>query len=285
MKQAILVTAYKNLQSLERLVLCFDNEFDFYIHIDKKCKERIPVFNRDGIYVVKRYRIQWGSEKHLWAIIDLFKMSCSNGPYAYYHLITASDYPTKPLCEFKSFFSEQNDKIYVDYHQLPWENWVGEGGLERIKYFWFGNQWHDIRTNKMTFTKFLLKIQRKLHFSRSLNVYPRWYGGLTYFSVPQDAAETIVSLPWRKVRRMTRFTHIAEEVFLQTVLVNTFPPERMVDNPLRYTVWKITDKGPKVLTMDDFENVIQSGAFFARKIEEPVSLSLMNQLDAYCQFH
>ena len=61
MKQAILVTAYKNLQSLERLVLCFDNEFDFYIHIDKKCKERIPVFNRDGIYVVKRYRIQWGS--------------------------------------------------------------------------------------------------------------------------------------------------------------------------------------------------------------------------------
>ena len=285
MKQAILVTAYKNLQSLGRLISCFDEDFDFYIHIDKKCKEKMPALGGAHVYTVRKYNIQWGSERHLWAIIELFKLSCLNGPYSYFHVITASDYPVKPLGEFKSFFSDWNDKIYLDYHQLPWNAWIGEGGFERIKYFWVGNQWYDFRTHKMTLTKTLLKIQRKIHFSRNMGVFPQWYGGLSYFSVPHDAAEAIASLPWRKVRLRTRFTHVAEEVFLQTMLVNEFPSERLVNNPLRYTVWEGMESGPRVLAENDFENVVRSGAFFARKTEEPVSKSLMDQLDAYCRFH
>lgn len=284
LKQAVLITAYRNLQSLRRLISCFDEDFDFFIHIDRKCKEESPTFARDGVYIVSKYNIQWGSEKHLWAIIDLFKRACLGGHYAYYHLITASDYPTKPLCEFKSFFSEQNDKIYVDYHQLPWENWVGEGGLERIKYYWLGNQWLDSRTNKMRLMKLLLKIQRKVRFSRNISFYPQWYGGLSYFSVPHDAALAIAKMPWSKVKRMTRFTHIAEEIYLQTVLVNTFPSERLVNNPLRYTVWQGSASGPELLTEKNYDDIIQSDAFFARKVEEPVSGPLMKQLDAYCKY-
>lgn len=284
MKQAILVTAYKNLQSLERLISCFDEDFDFYIHIDKKCKEQVPAFDGAHVHAIRRYSIQWGSERHLWAIMELFRLSCSNGPYSYYHVITASDYPVKPLGEFKSFFSDRNDKIYVDFHQLPWSAWVGEGGLERVKYYWMGNQWCDFRTHKMTLTKKLLKIQRKMHFSRGMSMFPAWYGGLSYFSVPNDAAMAIASLPWRKVRRRTRFTHIAEEVFLQTMLVNTFPSERLVSNPLRYTVWEGLANGPRVLTEADFENLIQSGAFFARKVDPVDSATLMNRIDALCGF-
>ena len=58
-----------------------------------------------------------------------------------------------------------------------------------------------------------------------------------------------------------------------------------MNNPLRYTVWEDLANGPRVLTEADFENVIHGSAFFARKIEEPVSKSMMDQLDAYCQFH
>ena len=136
----------------------------------------------------------------------------------------------------------------------------------------------------MTLTKKLLKIQRKLHFSRDMSMFPAWYGGLSYFSVPHDAAKAIVSLPWRKVMRRTRFTHIAEEVFLQTMLVNTFPSERLVNNPLRYTVWEGLANGPRVLAEADFENVIQSGAFFARKVDPVDSATLMNRIDALCGF-
>lgn len=285
MKQAILVTAYRDLQSLVRLVSCFDEDFDFYIHIDKKCMEEMPDISGVQVHTIRRYSVHWGSEKHLWAIMELFRMACLNGPYSYYHIITASDYPVRPIGEFKSFFSDQNDKVYVDFHQLPWGNWIGEGGLERIKYYWIGNQWFDFRTHKMTLTKKLLKIQRKMHFSRNMDAWPQWYGGLSYFSVPHDAAESIATLPWRKVRRRTRFTHIAEEVFLQTMLVNTFPPERLVNNPLRYTVWEGGASGPKVLTEDSFDSIVESGHYFARKFDPVVSAVLMERIDKHCGFH
>lgn len=285
MKQAILITAYKNLHSLQRLVSCFDNDFDFYIHIDKKCNEKVPSFSGSNVHVISKYRVQWGSEKHFWAMMALIKLSCQNGPYAYYHTITASDYPIKTLQEFKSFFSASNDRIYLDFHRLPWERWTAEGGLERVKYYWIGNQWFDSRAKNLSLMKKLLKIQRKAHFSRDLSAFSQWYGGLSYFSIPHDVAMAVAALSWREIKRTTRFTHAVEEIYLQTVLVNRFPMERLVNNPLRYTVWGDFSCGPNVLTDADYENMVSSDAFFARKMEEPVSSRLMEKVDRDCQFH
>ncbi len=36
MKQGILITAYKNVNHLKKLINCFDDDFYYYIHIDKK---------------------------------------------------------------------------------------------------------------------------------------------------------------------------------------------------------------------------------------------------------
>ena len=285
MKQAILITAYKDLQSLQRLVSCFDNDFEFYIHIDKNCKEDIPCFNGKNVHIIRRYHIQWGSERHLWAMIELFKKACQDGPYAYYHTITASDYPIRPVRDFKSFFTETNDKIYLDFHQLPWEKWTAEGGWERVKYYWVGNQWLDSRLKKMFFMKKLLKIQRKTRFSRDLTHYSQWYGGLSYFSIPHDAAMVVASLSWKEIKKTTRFTHAAEEIYLQTVLVNRFFSERLVNNPLRYTVWCDSSCSPKVLMDGDYEKMIGSGAFFARKMDKVASGQLMEKIDKDCQFH
>lgn len=43
MKQAILITAYKNYHHLEEIIAFFDDDFEIYIHIDRKSIGFIPL--------------------------------------------------------------------------------------------------------------------------------------------------------------------------------------------------------------------------------------------------
>ncbi|KAA6348118.1 hypothetical protein EZS27_004467 [termite gut metagenome] len=106
MKQAILITAYKNLDFISNIIEHFDEYFDFYIHIDKKCKEDSSIFDKyNQVYVFKQYRIQWGGLNHCKAIFLLMSKAFEKR-YGFYHLITGSDYPIKSLNEFKTFFEK-----------------------------------------------------------------------------------------------------------------------------------------------------------------------------------
>ncbi len=53
--------------------------------------------------------------------------------------------------------------------------------------------------------------------------------------------------------------------------------EKVVNNNLRYIDWVARNgNNPAVLDETDFEKVMDSNAFFARKFEYPVSEKLMN---------
>ena len=278
MKQAILITAYKDLSFLQRIVSCFDEDFDFYIHIDKKCKEPNPVFECGHVIVLKKYRIEWGSERHLWAMFDLLEMACKKGGYSYYHIITGSDYPIKALSEFKSFFSGENRKSYIEYHLLPRESWGTEGGLERIKYFWVGNQWFDSRRSGGAM-RWFLKLQRKLGFRRSLSAFDRWYGGGGYCSLSSEGADCIFSYGRRRLHRRSLFTHCTEEIFFQTILLNVLGEGRVCNDALHLSIWEGDAASPKVLDESDFEAIEKSNCFFARKVNLEHSLPLLQRID------
>lgn len=278
MKQAILITAYKDLSFLQRIVSCFDEDFDFYIHIDKKCKEPNPVFECDHVVVLKKYRIEWGSERHLWAMFDLLGMAYKKGGYSYYHIITGSDYPIKALSEFKSFFSEGNRKSYIEYHLLPRESWGTEGGFERIRYYWIGNQWLDLRRLGKA-TRWLLKLQRKLGFSRNLSAFGQWYGGGGYCSLSDKGVDCICSFGRKRLHRLSLYTHCAEEIFFQTILLNSPDRSQVCEDSLHLSVWEKDAASPKVLDESDFETIAKSNCFFARKVDAAHSSLLLQRID------
>lgn len=72
--QAILITAYKNFDYLCSLAENLVDNFDVYIHIDKKSKERKSIIEKlqlMGCYAVSSYSINWGSFNHIRAVIKL----------------------------------------------------------------------------------------------------------------------------------------------------------------------------------------------------------------------
>lgn len=75
-------------------------------------------------------------------------------------------------------------------------------------------------------------------------------------------------------------TYCPEELYFQTVLMNSPHAGRVVNDNLRYILWeKRHGSLPAVLDESDFEPLKASGALFARKLSSPVSSGLMALLD------
>jgi hypothetical protein len=131
MKQALLITAYKDLPFLSLLLDYFDEDFDFYIHIDRKCKENDTFLKKDPrVHIYKKYQIEWGGSNHIFAIVLLIQEACKTQKYGYFHLITGSDLPVKPLSVFKQFFEEHRQDNFIEYFKLPQLNWGYDGGYK-----------------------------------------------------------------------------------------------------------------------------------------------------------
>ena len=282
MKQAVLITAYCQLAFLKEIIGFFDDGFDFYIHVDTKTPQGdLSFLEQPNVKLYSKYRIQWGSVEHLRAIVFLMNEAWKNGDYSYYHLITGSDFPVKSLAEFKSFFGEKNNKNYMEWYELPRASWVMEGGLERVKYYWMGNAWFDIRGKVGTYTYKLLKLQRKLGIERKfVRMFPKLYGGGGYWSLTSEAVDyTLQTIESKRLMKFMRHTHCAEELLFQTVLLNADGRFSIVNDSIRYSKWEGNAKSPKVLDESDFDDIIASGCFFARKFDMNKSKLLLGKLE------
>ncbi|MDD4489405.1 MAG: beta-1,6-N-acetylglucosaminyltransferase [Paludibacter sp.] len=280
MKQAILITAYKDLDFLSEIISYFDDDFYFFIHIDKKCKEDTSGLNHfNQVYVYHNYHIEWGGSNHLMAILLLIREAYKKHEYEYFHLITGSDFPVKPLSAFKDFFEKHQNENFMEYFPLPRDSWGEDGGLKRIRYYWFGLNWVDVRGRFWELIRLSLRIQKKLKINRKFRYFngKLWAGG-TYWSLSEHAIETFIRFVDENPRyiRRFRFTSIGEEIFLQTVLLNLGMP--VTNNYLRYIDWGEDGANPVMLSEKDYDRVMASDCFFARKFDKIKSAKLINKI-------
>lgn len=96
MKQAILITVYKNFNHLKELIEFFDSNFELYIHIDKKSKilenELASLRGYDIVMLVEqKYKVNWGGFNDLKSILYLEQEALKNHENIYFHLINGHD--------------------------------------------------------------------------------------------------------------------------------------------------------------------------------------------------
>ena len=278
MKQALLITSYKDFEQLIDLIKQFDYNFNIYLHIDKKSelnkdiyKELLSISNVK--YISRKYRINWGGINHLKAIILLSKKALINKDNKYFHLITGQDFPIKPNDYFKNLlFNNCNKNInYLDISKLPKSGWAKEnGGMDRIEYYCL----YDLFNAKTSFgNKWILRIiniQRKLNIKRSINFSKQLYGGSTYWTLYYDTLQYVIDFTKKNPIFLNRFrfTFCAEEIYFQTIIMNSEFANHVFNDNLRYIDWETGRGGfPAFLDENDYEILINSDKLFARKIE------------------
>lgn len=64
MRHAILMTAYKQPEQINRWIDNYAHLFDFYIHIDLKSSVKPnDIHVKDNVYILKKYKVNWGGGK------------------------------------------------------------------------------------------------------------------------------------------------------------------------------------------------------------------------------
>lgn len=284
MKQAYLITAYKDFDSLYELAEIFTRTGYVYIHIDQKSKtitdEDMEKLNRlPGCQAIRRYRIVWGGFQHVLAIRELMLRALLNEDVSYMHLLTGEDFPLVPVEELDAMFLD-NKQIYMSY--IPPEK-LPETVTVRYRYYnWFRDK--NVK-NKVLWQLQHMTVQlQKLAgvCRKGIGEFTRIYKGLVYISMPREAALDVTGYLskheefWDDLMKC----QVPEEFFFQTLFMNDEKwAKAVVDRELRYMDWSRGDgSSPAYLDDSDYERVKASGCLFARKFHPEKSAGLRERL-------
>lgn len=285
MKQAILLTAYKDIAFIQRTIDAFNDDYSFYIHLDKKQnydEADIAALkgNRKVKLVLKKYKIHWASVRHLEAILDLAREACKDKSIEYIHSITGQDFPVKSPEQISDFLAKNKGTEYIGAVKLPCSHWIG-GGINRIEYY-TPYEYLNAKGKGSYLIKAMRTMQKIVGFKRKLpSEFSELYGGLIYFTLTRGAVNYCLNYLDENPHVFDRFkyTFSPEEILLQSILFNSPFKDRICNDNLRFMIWSMRDgQSPAILDERDYEKIELSNAIFARKFDSKISSGLIDKL-------
>ena len=268
---AIGIVAHKFDKNLEILIETLIKEFDIFIHFDKKNEKlnKIKIVNiknnyKDKIFFVENVPVFWGGFSQIEAEYNIISAVYKvRNKYTHFLLISGADFPIKSNNYIKSYLQKHRGYNFIEINQLPVSGWGFNGGLDRIQHYWatnFNNRNLTKLSGRVTNT-----LQQALKFKRQLPL-EKYYGGSNWVNLTIESLEYIVRYcqEYPQFLKSFRHTRAADEIWIQTVL-KTNDINKIVNDCLRYTDWSVLP-APKVLGLEDYNNIIKSNALFARKM-------------------
>lgn len=272
MKQAILIIGYKSINNIIRIINYFDDNFQFYIHIDKKSKADLtPLYaiKNKNVNIYKEYKVYWGGVSIVKVTLLLVKKALENKDNTYFHLISEQDFPIKPVHYFYKL-AEKN-KNYLDYKELPIKVWDGNGGFDRIYYYNFYDEINARNFGIGRLLRNIVYIQKAIGIKRKYSpLLPKLFGGSNWWSLTREVLQYVIKASENKslLDRM-KYTFASDEIYFQTVLINSPYFKDIINQNLRYIDWEFRDgNSPAFLDISDFDKIILSDNIFARKFNE-----------------
>ena len=269
-RQAVLITAYKNPEQIKGIIDFLGEDFEYYIHADKKSRVDFSVLqNISRVHFYQKYKVNWGSADHLKCILLLSREALADGRNHCFHLITGQDFPAKTADYFLRELDTSRD--YLEHFPLPSERWGG--GLDRIRYFTPYESVNGRSRFGIRLMSALIKTQKLLGIKRKTlqNSFGQLYGGSTYWSLTRNSLQYVLDTLDKnpKIMRSMKYTFCSEEIIFQTVLMNSPFAKNVANDNLRYIDWESGRGGhPAFLDESDIDSIKHSNKIFARKFRK-----------------
>jgi hypothetical protein len=276
-KHSYLIMAHNNWYTLEKLLIMLDDpRNDIFIHIDKKTRDFDFDYFKEVCkfsvvrYTLKRISVQWGTQSQVLTELLLFDTAHQYGPYHYYHLISGVDLPIKSQDYIHSFL-EQQAKSFTYFDEKPsiWD-------YQRVSIYHLssrsGNRLLQILGSK------LVSFQVRYHMDRVKKTGLTIKKGSNWASLTQDAVEILLRNQ-KRIKKLTRFSVCADEVYKQTILFSEGCD--IVPSDLRFIDWSKEGNHPCVFRISDYDRLVHSDRLFARKFDENVDRDIIDKIFAY----
>jgi hypothetical protein len=282
MRQAVLILAHKNEKQICDIINYLGEDFEFYIHIDKKSKMNLKkiIMGKNNIHVFRKYVVNWAGSNIIKATLFLSKKALEDTRNKYFHLISGQDFPVKTGDYF--YNKLDTSKSYLKYFEMPIKRWGNGGGMDRIEQYHFYDVF-DVKTRiGEKIIEKLTELQRRygIKKKKTLSIFfEKLYGGSQFWSLTRDCLQYVVDCTNKSIIKCIRFTKIIDEIYFQTVLLNSKYADNIVNDNLRYIDWTLGRRGfPAFLDKTDYDKIILSNKIFARKFHETDSEELKTLL-------
>jgi len=287
-KHAFLILVHKQPELLGRIlrILSNDNHY-FFIHLDKKI-ENIDAFKnavhgiKNVYFLQNRLKVYHAGVSTLKSVLLLLKEAANNVEnFDYYHLISGQDYPLRSNEQFDDFF-ERTDHSFMYVDSGEFKQSMISNYNRRINEYHFNN----------TSTIFS-KVYEKFRLGKLLAVFlprksvPDLVGGWGWFSWNSATTDYVLNYLNKEPTYLARFNHTAspDEILFPTLLqLKSEELKIELQNPLRYISWHPhrpidTTYRPFNFNELDYDFIIDSAAFFCRKVDAVESATLLDMID------
>ncbi|HNW96922.1 MAG TPA: beta-1,6-N-acetylglucosaminyltransferase [Bacteroidales bacterium] len=288
MNHAFVILAHKNPEQVKRLlnVLCKSN-FYFFVHICKNSNinEFEFLYKQNNVTLLKRENGSWGRIGIVKATINGLKaISKSHIDFEYIHLISGQDYPIRDIDSIELFFKKNRGYSFIEFFSLP-SKFLFYEGMDRIEKYHFGNRIHPSKWDKKRNDFFNTLSMKISFFRRKIPKGLKPFAGSQWWSLHIDAVNYILRFlkDNRSFIRFHRFSKLSDEMFFQTILLNSHDNDfigKLVNNSLRYIDWdKPNVYHPATIKMEDYEKIKKTDKLFARKFDIKEDSEILDLLD------
>ncbi len=281
MKLGFLILAHADPANTARLVrLLLESDAAVCLHYDLKAgeaplreiRERLGDL-ADRLILATRVRVSWGE----WSIVEatlngLAALLEADRDLDYIHLMSGSDYPIRPISEFRSFLARHAGVDFIESHAINRKRWVKDGlSRERYQYRHFFN----FKTHPRLFhwcwkTQSALKIRRKPPAGLPIHMGSQWW--------TLTAATCRLVLARGTSKAMVRFfrhSWIPDEMAVQSLAAQTGHKH----SNRHLTLYQFNDYGVPIVYHDSHAAYLsRQPFFFARKLS-PFAVKLRDALD------
>lgn len=309
MKIACLILAHKNSQQLKRLCdVLSRNGFFVFIHLDLKWKlteEDRSIFAslKEKCHIIDTKISTFLDHRSLVdASLALVREARDKVNPTYYILMSAQDYPIKPLRELKELLNTNYPKPYIDCTPYDNSNWVYHKFKWSILSYYVENIKHHCKSFfiRRVINRFFRDVEMAF-LPTSLTTYNRLkkhgvqlYGGSAWWCLPDKAIDDIMLdiSSNKQLFELYQKTYTPEETFFQTYimrssvanLVDINPPEARTQNCLTYANFETPTKKfcghPYIITADDWKWLKNRSEYFARKFDVSVDSVILDMIDS-----
>lgn len=285
MKIAYIVLAHREFGQVERLVRrLYGASCRVFLHVDRK----VPPAQRQALQAalqdlpelvyVEPLPVYWADFSIVAATLRALEAVAASGEaFDYTCLLSGQDYPLATPEGIAAFLARHRGQSFLEFFRVPRPGWAGDGGMGRLERYHHRAEYSRSYGRAVALlARCVLHLLPRRTFFKDLQPY----AGSQFWCLAQPCVEYVLEYVRRRPEYVQYFRHvkIPDEMFFQTMLVNSPLRETLVNDSLRYIDWS-RPPYPAVLTHEDFPLLQQSGKLFARKFDLRLDAEVLDRID------
>jgi hypothetical protein len=288
MKIAILIQCHKNPKQINQMMKAMRHPaITFFVHVDRKSSIGDELLRDADVVLLpdeERVDVQWAKISQIDATLHLLKYARSRGDYDLFWLCSGQDFPIKSAAYIVDWLDIHKNHDFLETFPSKNNGLDHENNYDKRNAIYFP----DWMLGKEAWKRLTKRIYTEMTggYNRTFSLFRRKpIDGMRFFFGSQWICLTCKTLNWMieymedhpEYYQYFKNCNCPDESFFQTLVMNSPYAEQRMDY-LHYLEWPTGKSNPKVLTIEDYQKLVDSDKLMARKFDDVSSKTLIDML-------